>query len=72
MCLIAFDLCSQTALWIVTVLYSSFLSESVYGGGQPGYGESLSLSLELIDLVRLANQQDPRIFLSPPTPLVFV
>lgn len=54
------------------MLDSSFLSESVYGGGQPGYGECLSLSLELIDLVRLANQQDPRIFLSPPTPLVFV
>lgn len=67
-CLIASDLCSQTAAWIVTVLYSSFLSESVYGGGQPGCGECLSLSLELTDLVRLANQQDPRIFLSPPTP----
>lgn len=54
------------------MLDSLFLSESVYGGGQPGYGECLSLSLELVDLVRLANQQDPRIFLSLPTPLVFV
>lgn len=30
------------------MLDSSFLSESVYGGGQPGYGEYLSLSLELM------------------------
>lgn len=54
------------------MLASSFLSESVDGGSQPGYGGCLSLSLELIDLVRLANQQVPRTFLSPPTPLVFV